>query len=75
MDQHAQPLPGASTVDRICSAVHRGVSHDGRFVGGDLRNQEPDGDTRHRDNDLDRFGLSDRRNTLCSVSLVYCIEM
>ena len=33
-------------VNRICSAVHRGVSHDGRFVGGDARNQEPDGDTR-----------------------------
>ena len=26
------PLPGAPTVDRISSAVHRGVSHDGRFV-------------------------------------------
>ena len=25
-------LPGAPTVDRISSAVHRGVSHDGRFV-------------------------------------------
>ena len=27
-----KPLPSASTVDKICSAVHRGVSHDGRFV-------------------------------------------
>ena len=26
------PLPGAPTVDRISSAVHRGVSCDGRFV-------------------------------------------
>ena len=26
------PLPGAPTVDKRCSAVHRGVSHDGRFV-------------------------------------------
>ena len=61
-------------VDRICSAVHRGVSRNGRFVGGDARNQEPDGDTRRRDNDLDRFGPSDRRNTLRPVSLVYCID-
>ena len=55
------PLPGAPTVDEISSAVHRGISHDGRFVGGDARNQEPDGDTRRRDSDLDRFGPSDRR--------------
>ena len=33
------------------------------------------GDTRRRDNDLDRFGPSDQRNTLRPVSLVYCIEM
>ena len=26
------PLPGAPTVDKRCSTVHRGVSHDGRFV-------------------------------------------
>ena len=63
------------TVDKRCSAVHRGVSHDGRFVGGDARNQEPDGDTRHRDSDLDRFGPSDRRNTLCPMSLMYCIDL
>ena len=25
-------LPGAPTVDKRCLAVHRGVSHDGRFV-------------------------------------------
>ena len=25
-------LPGAPTVDKRCSTVHRGVSHDGRFV-------------------------------------------
>ena len=61
-------------VHKRCSAVHRGVSHDGRFVGGGARNQEPDGDTRHRDIDLDTFGPPDRRNTLCPVSLVYCIE-
>ena len=62
-------------VDKRCSAVHRGVSHDGRFVGGDARDQEPDGDTGRRDNDLDRFRPSDRHNTLRPLSLVYCIEM
>ena len=62
-------------VDRISSAVHRGVSRNGRFVGGGVRNQEPDGDTRRRDNDLDMFGPSDRRNTLHPVSLVYCIDL
>ena len=63
------------TVDRICLAVHRGISRDGRFVGGGARNQEPDGDTRRRDNDLDRFGPSNRRNTLRPMSLVYCIDL
>ena len=62
-------------VDKRCLAVLRGVSHEGRFVGGDVRNQEPDGDTRRRDNDLDKFGLSDQRNTLRPVSLVYCIDL
>jgi len=62
------------SVDKRCSVVHRGVSHDGRFVCGDAHNQELDGDTRHRDSNLDRFGPSDRHNTLCPVSLVYCIE-
>ena len=38
-------------------------------------NQEPDGDTRRRDSDLDRFGPSGRRNTLRPVSLVYCIDV
>ena len=51
------------------------VFRDDRFVGVDVRNQEPDGDTRHRDSDLDRFGPSDRRNTLRHVSLVYCIDL
>ena len=68
------PLPGAPTVNKRCSAVHRGVSRDGRFIGGGARDQEPDGDTRRRDSDLDRFELSDLRNTLRPVSLVYCIE-
>ena len=65
----------SSVVDRICSAVHRGVSRDGRFVGGGARDQEPDGDTRRKDSDLDRFGPSDRRNTLRPMSLVYCIDL
>ena len=75
MGSSAHPLSGAPTVDRISSAVHRGVSRNGRFVGGGARNQEPDGDTRRRDSDLDRFGPSDRRNTLRPVSLVYCIDL
>ena len=69
------PLPGTPTVDKRCSVVHRGVSRDGRFVGGGARNQEPDGDTRCRDSDLDRFRPSDRCNTLRPVSLVYCIDV
>ena len=51
------------------------VSHDGIFVDRGARNQEPDGDTRRRDSDLDRFGPSDRRNILRPVSLVYCIDL
>ena len=70
-----RPTGEGLPVDRISSAVYRGVSHDGRFVGGGARNQEPDGDTRHKDIDLDMFGSSDRRNTIRPVSLVYCIEM
>ena len=50
------------------------ISRDGRFVGGGARNQELDGDIRRSDNDLDRFRPSDQRNTLCHVSLVYCID-
>ena len=34
METTRTPLPGAPTVDRISSAVHRGVSRDGRFVDG-----------------------------------------
>ena len=75
MDQHTHPLPGTPTVDRICSAVLRGVSHEGRFVGGDARHQELDGDTRRRDSNLDKFRPPDRRNTLRPVSLVYFIDL
>ena len=62
-------------IDKRCSTVHRGVSRDGRLISEGARNQEPDGDTRRRDSDLDRFGPSDRRNTLRQVSLVYCIDL
>ena len=40
------PLPGAPTINRISSAVLRGVSHEGRLIGGGARNQELDGDTK-----------------------------
>ena len=63
------------TINKRCSAVLRGVSHEGRLIDGGARDQESDGDTRCRDNDLDRFRPSDRRNTLRPMSLLYCIEM
>ena len=75
MESACTPLSGTSIVDKRCSAVLRGVSHEGRLIGGGARDQEPDGDTGRRDSDLDRFGPSDLRNTLRPVSLVYCIEM
>jgi len=80
VDQHTQPLKGTptwrATIDEIWSAVHRGGgARGGRLSVDGARNQEPDGDTRRKDSDLDRFGPSDRRNTLRPVSLVYCIEM
>ena len=37
------PLPGMPTVDRILSAVHRGVSRDGRLIGRGVCNQEQEG--------------------------------
>ena len=42
------PLPGAPTVNRISSAVLRGVSHEGRLIGRGVCNQEQEGnrDTR-----------------------------
>ena len=52
-----------------------GGARGGRLSVDGACNQEPDGDTRRRDSNLDRFGPSDRRNTLRPVSLVYCIEM
>ena len=61
-------------VDKISSAILRGVSHEGRLIGRGARNQEPDSDTRRRDSDLDRFEPSDRHNTLRPVSLVDRIE-
>ena len=61
-------------VDKRCSAVLRGVSQEDRLIGRGVRNKEPDGDTRRRDSDLDRFEPSDRRNTLRPVSLLFCIN-
>ena len=69
------PPTWRATVDEIWSAVHRGGARGGRLSVDGACNQEPDGDTRRRDSDLDRFGPSDRCNTLHPVSLVYCIEM
>ena len=42
------PLPSAPTVDRISSAVLRGVSHEGRLIDKGARDQEQEGnrDTR-----------------------------
>ena len=37
------PLPGAPTVDRISSAVLRGVSHEGRLIGRETCDQEQEG--------------------------------
>jgi len=64
----------ATSIDRRCSAVLRGVSHEGKLIGRGARDQEPDADTRRRDSDLDRFRPSDRRNTRRPVYLVYCLE-
>ena len=50
METSRTPLPGAPTVDKRCSAVLRGVSHEGRLIDGGARNQEQEGnrDTRVR---------------------------
>ena len=44
------PLPGASTIDKRCSVVLRGVSHEDRLIGRGACDQELDGnrDTRHK---------------------------
>ena len=56
------------TAEHLLSTV--GVSGRGvRLIHG-----EPDGNTSAETSDLDRFRLSDRRNTLCPVSSVDCIE-
>ena len=75
MDQRAHPLPGAPLSTKYGQQSTEGGARGGRLSVDGERNQEPDGDTRRRDSDLDRFGPSDRRNTLCPVSLVYCIEV
>jgi hypothetical protein len=74
-DQHAQPLPGAPLSTKYGRQSTEGGARGGRLSVDGACNQEPDGDTRRRDSDLDRFGPSDRCNTLRPVSLVYCIEM
>ena len=74
IDQRAHPLPSAPLSTKYGGQSTEGYAHDGRLSVDDACNQEPDGDTRRRDSDLDRFGPSDRRNTLRPVSLVYCID-
>ena len=37
------PLSRSFPVDRISSAVHRGVSHEGRLIGRDACNREQEG--------------------------------
>ena len=37
------PLSGVPTVDRILSAVFRGVSHEGRLIGREACDQEHEG--------------------------------
>ena len=61
-------------VDKRCSAVHRGVSHDGRFVGGGERDQERDGNTSTKTQDLDRF-VHQYDVIPISCVLMYCIEI
>ena len=38
METARTPLPGAPTVDKISSAILRGVSHEGRLIGRGARN-------------------------------------
>ena len=61
METTRTPLPGTPAVDRISSAVLRGVSHRGRFIGSGARNKNKKATETQ---ELDRFGLSARRNTL-----------
>ena len=50
MEIACTPLPGVLIVDRISSAVLRGVFHEGRLIDRSVRNQEQEGnrDTRVR---------------------------
>ena len=68
------PLPGAPLSTKYGRQSTEGGARGGRLSVDGACNQESDGDTRRRDSDLDRFGPSDRRNTLRPVSLVCCIE-
>ena len=49
------PLSGAPTIDRISSAVLRGVSHEGRLIGRDACNRDKKATETQ---ELDRFGPS-----------------
>ena len=53
-------------VDRISSAVLRGVSHEGRLIDRGARNQEQEA---IETQELDKFGPSARRNTLLLWSI------
>ena len=72
---YCHPLKEKTLSTKYGRQSTEGVARGGRLSVDGACNQEPDGDTRRRDSDLDRFGPSGRRNTLCPVSLVYCIEM
>ena len=53
------PLPGAPLSTKYGRQSTKGGTHGGRLSVDGACNQEPDGDTRRRDSDLDRFGPSD----------------
>ena len=67
------PLPGAPTIDRISSAVLRGVSHEGRLIGRGVRDQELDGnrDTRNKIYTGSGHQCDVILYVLCSIDL-YC---
>ena len=67
------PPTWRATVDEIRSAVHRGGARGGRLSVDGACNQEPDGDTRRRDSDLDRFGPS--IDVIPYVLCLWCIVL
>ena len=52
METARTPLPGAPTIDRISSAVLRGVSHEGRLIGKETIIKNKKATETH---ELDRF--------------------